>query len=342
MAIIEKRNPDFVQCTKSGFLVKRVDAVPHSARDGAKAAVCSIEETEEPKGNLVVAASHLGVVAGEDDVGVALDTLAAVADVDFHVSVDAVESVAASFVDGVVAPEGVDEIGLHDVLLGDGRRVDGVDEVRIVEENGRGFLGEALIFLVNEVDETGFFEILEVVHHRGARSADLFGETAHVGRGVFADGEEIEELFDALEVLQFDLLDEEDVDFDHRVHRAQELFGEVAPFEEEGVVAVVEILLEVFPRTHFGQDGFENALVVLEEFFEGVGAEVLAGLEVDKFAEGESVQPVLSREGVELGVVVLASAHGGGGVDDAEQGELLVALDDLLAPIGQFEGLVEE
>lgn len=90
MAIIEKRKPDFVQCTKSGFLVKRADAVPHSTRDGAKAAVGSIEEAEEPKRNLVVAASHLGVVAGEDDVGVALDALAAIADVDLDIAVDAV------------------------------------------------------------------------------------------------------------------------------------------------------------------------------------------------------------------------------------------------------------
>ena len=97
-----------------------------------------------------------------------------------------------------------------------------------------GFLGEAFIFLVNKVDESGFFEILEVVHHRCARSADLFCETAHVGRGVFADGEEIEELFDALQVLQLDLLDEEDVDLDHRVHRPQELLGEVAPSRKKG------------------------------------------------------------------------------------------------------------
>ena len=109
-------------------------------------ATTSIEEAEEPKRNLVVAASHLGVVAGEDDVGVALDALAAIADVDFHVSVDAVESVAASFVDGVVSPKGVDEIGLHNVLLGDGGRVDGVDEIRVVEENRRGFLGGSLRF----------------------------------------------------------------------------------------------------------------------------------------------------------------------------------------------------
>lgn len=78
--------------------------MPHSARYGEKATVGSIEEAEEPKWNLVVAASHLGVVAGEDDVGVALDALAAIADVDFDIAVDAVESVAAPLVDGVVAP----------------------------------------------------------------------------------------------------------------------------------------------------------------------------------------------------------------------------------------------
>ena len=99
------------------------------------------------------------------------------------------------------------------------------------------------------------------------------------------------------------MLDEEDVDFDHRVHRPQELLGEVAPFEEEGVVTVVEILLEVLPGAHFGQNGFENALMILKEFFEGVGAEVFSGLQIDEFAEGESVQPVLSGQRVEVGVV---------------------------------------
>ena len=83
-----------------------------------------------------------------------------------------------------------------------------------------------------------------------------------------------------------------------------------------------------------GRMVFENALVILEEFFEGVGAEVLSGLEIDEFAEGESVQPVLSGQRVEVGVVVFASSHRGGGIDDAEQGEVLIALDDLLAPVG--------
>ena len=46
------------------------------------------------------------------------------------------------------------------------------------------------------------------------------------------------------------------------------------------------------------------------------------------------MQPVLSGQRVEVGVIVFASSHGGGGIDDAEQGEVLIALDDLLAPIG--------
>ena len=49
----------------------------------------------------------------------------------------------------------------------------------------------------------------------------------------------------------------QDVDFDHGVHRTQELLGEVAAFEEEGVVAVMEILLEVFPRSDFGKNALD-------------------------------------------------------------------------------------
>ena len=77
----------------------------------------SIEESEEPEWDLVVAASHFGVVAREVDVGVALDALAAVAHLNVGVVVDAIEAVAFPFVDSVVTPEGIDKETLHDGLL---------------------------------------------------------------------------------------------------------------------------------------------------------------------------------------------------------------------------------
>ena len=76
-----------------------------------------VEEAEEPEWDFVVAASHFGVVAREEDVGIALHALAAVAHLDVGVVVDAIESIALSFVDSVVTPEGIDKEGLHDGLL---------------------------------------------------------------------------------------------------------------------------------------------------------------------------------------------------------------------------------
>ena len=104
----------------------------------------------------------------------------------------------------------------------------------------------------------------------------------------------------------------------------------------------MEILLEIFPRSDFGQDALENRLVVFEEFLERVGAEVFSRAKVDEFSKGESVQPVLLRQRVEFGVVVFSSAHRSGGIDNAEIGETIVALNDLFSPVGELEGLVDE
>ena len=105
---------------------------------------------------------------------------------------------------------------------------------------------------------------------------------------------------------------------------------------------MMEILLEIFPRSDFGQDALEDRLVVFEEFLERVGAEVFSRAKVDEFSKGESVQPVLLRQRVEFGVVVFSSAHRSGGIDNAEIGETIVALNDLFSPVGELESLVDE
>ena len=257
-----------------------------------------VEEAEKPEWNFVVTASHFGVVACQNDVGVAFYALAAVAHLNVRVVVDTVDAVALSFVDRVVTPQGVDKESLHDGLLCNLWGIDGIEQVGIVEEHGGRLLGETLVFFVDEVDQTGFFEILQIVHHRGARSTDFFGKTAHVGSRGVAHSKEIEQFLDALEIFELDLFDEEDVDFDHRIHRTEKLLCEVTTFEEERIVAVVEILLEVFPRTHLRQDALEDRLVVFEQFLEGIGAEVFTCAQVDKLTEGETMQPILLCQGV--------------------------------------------
>lgn len=127
-----------------------------------------VKETEEPEWNFVVSATHLGVVACQNDVGIAFYALTAIAHLNVGVVVDAVDAVALSFVDRVVSPQGVDKESLHDGLLRNLWRIDGIEQIRIVEEHGGRLFGEALIFFVDEVHQAGFFEILQIVHHRGA------------------------------------------------------------------------------------------------------------------------------------------------------------------------------
>ena len=95
----------------------------------------------------------------------------------------------------------------------------------------------------------------------------------------------------------------------------------------------MEILLEIFPRSYFGEDALEDGLMVFEELFEGVGTEILSCAQIDVFTEGETMQPILLCKGVELGVVVFATAHRSGGIDDAQIRKTVVTFDDLLAPI---------
>ena len=281
----------------------------------------------------LVAASHFGVVACQVDVGVALHTLAAIAHLDVGVLIDTIEAVALPFVDGVVTPEGIDKETLHDGLLGNLWGVDRIEQIGIVEEDRCGLLGEVFSFFIDKIDQTCFFKILEIVHHRGARCADFFGKAADVGSGGVVHSEEVEQFLDALEIFEFDLLDEQDVDFDHCVHGAQKLLCEVAALQEEGIVSVMEVLLEILPGSYFGEDALEDRLVVFEELLESVGTEILSCAQIDVFTEGETMQPILLCKGVELGVVVFATAHRSCGIDDAQIRKTVVAFDNLLAPI---------
>ena len=58
----------------------------------------------------------------------------------------------------------------------------------------------------------------------------------------------------------------------------------------------MQIFLEIFPGLHLGQDAAHNHLVVVEDVVERERLEVIARLEVDVFAEGESVEHVAAAQ----------------------------------------------
>ena len=156
----------------------------------------SIEEAEEPQWQFV-AMGHLGVVAGKEHVVGGFGAAWSFTHAHFGGVIDFVEAFAALFVDGVVSPKWVDKECLHDELLAHLRVVDGIEQVGVVEHDAGRLFGECFAFAVDHIDEAGFFEILQVVHHCGAAGADDFGHTADVGRRAAFDCEHIEQAFEA-------------------------------------------------------------------------------------------------------------------------------------------------
>ena len=149
----------------------------------------------------------------------------------------------------------------------------------------RGLLGERLASGVDHVDEAGIGQVFDVVHHRGAAGLNVDGQLADVGGFRTVNGQLIEQTLDLREVFQLNLLDEQDIYLGHHVHGLQQVLRVVAVLLEERVEAMVHIVLEIFLRTNLGQNLLDDVLVVGQNLVEGVGLEVVAGLQVQKLPE---------------------------------------------------------
>lgn len=301
-----------------------------------------IEEAEEPERNFVVA-TYIGIVFDVDGVGRRANAARLIADADVRRIVNAEHAGAVALIDRMVAPEAVDEVSLHDILLLHVAFVDGIHEVGVVEVNRSRLLRVAFAFAVNHIDKACLLEILEVVHDRRSRSADFLSQAADIGRRGVAYSQEVKELLDAGEILQLDLLIEQKVYLNHVVHRLQKRLGKVMVLEEEGIIAMLEVFLEVMPRLHLRQYRTEDAVMIGQELVESISLEVLVGDEVDVLAEGKAVEHV---DAADMGKfrIVLSFAHidGGRRINDAKVGIFMVALHKLLAPVGQLKRLIDQ
>ena len=139
----------------------------------------------------------------------------------------------------VVLPERVHQECLHHILLVHLARVDGVHQVGVVQHHFRRLLGERLALGVDDVDQSGVSQILDVVHHGGAARLYVYGQLTHIGCLGAIDGQFVEQALDFGEVFQLYLLDEQYVNLGHHVHRLQEVFGVVATLLEKRVETMV-------------------------------------------------------------------------------------------------------
>ena len=249
---------------------------------------------------------------------------------------------AVTHADIMVGPEGVLEERLIDIYLFHAVGVDGVHQAAVVHHDTRRLLRERLTRGVDDVDETGVREVLDVVHHRSTGGLNLVSQLADIGRRRTLNGDEIEQFLELGQVFQFYLLDEQDIHLQHHVHGLQQVLGEVAMLEEERIKAVVQVALEEIQRIDLGEDVLHNPFMMLNDVLKAIGREVVSGLEVQELTEREASQVIALDKAIELGVLLLEAHHRGTGEDDAQARVLIMATAQFLGPIGLLEHLVDE
>ena len=292
----------------------------------------------------MVSFSDFRIVTGIDGIiGKALSGSAeGIANPEPQLVVDDVFAAMVALVDQMVLPHRVDEEGLHHVVLRRLYGIDGVHQVGVVQHHLGRLFREVLASGVDDVEQSGIGQILDVVHGRGATCPDVAGELRDVGRLVGIDSQEVEQLLDLCQIFQLYLLDEQDVHLGHHVHGFQQVFRVVAVLEEEGIEAMMQIVLKVKLRRSLGKNLPPDVLVALQNVVERVSWEVVARLEVEKLSERESPEVVRLDDTVELGVLLLQLHDARPGEDNLQFGIEVVASTELTAPVLLLEHLVDE
>ena len=188
-------------------------------------------------------------------------------------SVDNIIVVMSVLVHLMILPQRIHEECLHSRLLLHMNGVDGIQQIGVVEHHLRRLLGEVLAHRIDHVQQAGISQILDVIHDCSTRCLDILCQLADIGCLRTAVCQLLEQLLNLRQVFQLNLFNEQDVYLGHHIHGLQQVLAIVALFLEERVEAVVDIVLEIAVGRHLGQNLLDDALVVLQDFFERVGAE---------------------------------------------------------------------
>ena len=87
----------------------------------------------------------------------------------------------------------------------------------------------------------------------------------------------------------------------------------------------MHIVLHVVQWTYFGEDAFGYLFVVAQDFFQRIGMELHARLQVQVFAEGEAAQVVALHDVTQFQVFFFESHDGRTGEYNLQVGETVVA-----------------
>ena len=113
-------------------------------------------------------------------------------------------------------------------------------------------------------------------------------------------------------------------------------------FQLERIVAVVQVVLKIVPRPHFQQNVLLSYFRAVEYVLQRDAGQVALCLQVDVFAERESVEHVVVADSVQFVIFVVGTFHGGCTIDDMQTGKAVVTFAQFFLPAVLLEYLVND
>lgn len=300
-----------------------------------------VQKAKEPDGNIIVA-THFSIVARIEYTGFLAFLPVPVAHADLFVLVDNKQAGLLAHFYGVVAPDAVCEEGFHYLLVAWNTAQDGIQQVRVVHQNARRLFGSLSVHFINLVNQACFLQVVHVVGHGGARGAYFLGQIAHVGRPFAAQGEQVEQLLEAWQIFHVDLFNKEDVNFQHRINRLQQVLCEVVAFHVERIITVVQVILKIVPRANLDENILLRQFGAIQYVVERDAGQVSLRLEVDVFAERESVEHVAVADARQFVLRGVRPLNGRRSINDVKLRKAVIALTKLILPAVLLENLVDD
>ena len=105
-----------------------------------------------------------------------------------------------------------------------------------------------------QVQQARLLEVLDIVHRCGSRRIDSLGYTCDIQRTGGCHQHYMQQLTHLRQVADFYLLNHQHIYLQHHVHLFQQFRLEVTMFQKSRIVAVTQIVFEVFHRVEFVAD----------------------------------------------------------------------------------------
>jgi len=152
--------------------------------------------------------------------------------------------------------------------------------------------------------------------------------------------DQVEQAAQFRQVALLDLADVEHVDLEGHVHHLEQVLGIVALLEEEGVEAVMKVVVEILAGVDLVADVAGDEMAITHEHIEAEGLQVEAGLEVEVFAEREASEVITLYNIVQLWILFFQAHHATTCKDNLQLWISVIAKSQFFAPIWLFEYLV--